>query len=435
MEGSSTNRRLLIATGFVLFFVVIVLVWYFYYEKPASDPNSGRPTNPFPNTISSPRFRFIGKEWGSDNSTSSTVVSDPSKEPLIKIWDRPATGQTFVTDQVLKEITASSTEGTSTILVKKTVRATSTVILFVDKTTGYVYGYPVETGQVFQISNSIIPGVHDAYFFNNGKRLILRYLDQEKNTVVSIIATVPSNANKETAFPLENIEYLTGEVGSVAVSGNTKEASYGVVTDNGTTIYTITGDGSPQRKATSPFREWLLSYGGDSLYATTKPSAYVEGTTFSIPGFQNEVTEKTGLLTLPSKSGVLLNSMWGKQGLATFLSNNGQNNVLTIKTLASKCNFGNKDLLVCAVPRTLPKATEGLPDDWYQGRVLFRDDLMLIDKDTGASYSLYSFDDTRDGSFDITSITPSDTNDLFTFTRKQDGTLWLLNINLIQNQE
>lgn len=431
MESNSTNRRILIAVGFVLFFVIIVLVWYFYYAKPITDPGSDGPKNPFPSSETSPRFRFIGREWETEEATSTTVVSDPLAEPLVKIWDRPAVGQIFITDQILKEITTTTTEGTSTVMIKKMVRATSTIVLFVDKITGYVYGYPLETGKAFQISNSVIPGIHDAYFFDEGKRILMRYYDQEKRSVIGIVATIPSNSNRETAFPLENIEYLSGEVGSITVTGDKKTAAYAVITENGTNIYTITGSAAPKIFTSSPFREWKISYGGNLLYATTRPSAYVEGSTFSVPGFQSEISNKTGLLTLPSRSGLFLSSMWGRQGLATFLSRNGSTNVLSVKTLAPKCAFGYQDLLVCAVPKNLGRTTEGLPDDWYQGRILFDDELKFVDQATGDSFLLYSFDEASVGSFDITSIEVSNQNDLFSFTRKQDDTLWLLNTNLL----
>ena len=430
MENNN-NRRLLIIIGLVIFFVIIVLVWYFFYAKPITAPSLNETYNPFLSERNSPRSQFIGREWNTGSSTSETEVIDPLSQPLIRIWGRPTSGQTFIVSQVLKEITATSSEGTSTILIKRTVRATSTTVLFVDKITGYVYGYPVETGGIFQISNSVLPGIHDAYIFNNGKRVLMRYLDQEKNVIVGIIATIPNNSNKDNPLPLENIEYLTGEVTSIAVNDNSSEASYVVTTDNGSTVYTVTTSGQPKFVASSPFREWTISYGGNSLYVTTKPSAYVEGGTFSVPSFQSELAEKTGLMTLPNSSGGFLSSMWGKQGLATFFYNNGDVRVVPFKTLSLKCAFGGEDLLVCAIPRKIPKTTEGLPDDWFQGRMFFEDDLFVIDKTSGDTYPLYTFSE-KDGVFDITTIVISEKNDLFSFLKKQDESLWLLNTNLLE---
>ncbi len=425
----NNNRRLLVLVGLVLLFVVVVLVWYFFYAKPIIAPSMNTTNDPVPKRTFPPRFQFLN--WGSDTvSTSTTEVTDPLKDPLVKVWDNPTTGQTFIEDQILKEITATTTSGTSTIEIKKTIRATSTILIFVDRATGYIYGYPIETGNVFQISNTLIPGVYDAYVFNNGKRIIIRYIDQEKNTIVALIAGVPNVPETGTALPLENIKYLNAQVTSVATNLTKTEASYVVSTDTGSAIYTITQTKDPQFIATSPFREWDIAYGGETLYVTTKPAAYVEGGTFSLPLFQSEIVEKTGLMSNPGASGILLNSMWGNKGLVTFFSNRGTIQVLPFTTLASKCSWGKKTLLVCAVPKIIPKSSEGLPDDWFQGRISFDDDLNLIDVRTGEKYSFYSFSE-KEGVFDVVNITPSTMNDLFSFSNKRDRSLWLLNTNLI----
>ena len=429
---NNTNRRLLIIIGFVVFLVIIVLVWYFYYAKPVIDPTSDTSRDPIPQQENKPRSGFIFPFWDTPETTSTTEVIDPLQEPLVKLWNQPATGQTFVVEDVLKEITASSTEGTSTVMVKRTVRATSTFILFVDRTTGYVHKYNTELGKTFQVSNSVFPGIHDAYIFDNGKRIIMRYIDQEKNNITSIVATIPSVSDNQDASPLENIQYLTGEVSSVAISKNKKEASYIVTTSNGSSIYTIRASNKPELVTSSPFKDWTLSYGGNSLFVTTKPSAYVEGSTFSIPSFELQVADKTGLLSIQDSSNFLFNSMWSKSGIVTFFVNNGDIQVLSVKTLPSKCRFSFNNFIICGVPRTLPSnSTEGLPDDWFQGRTLFADDIMMIDKKSGESYTVYSFNE-KEGEFDIVNLDISEGSDMYSFTRKQDRTLWLLNTNLIR---
>lgn len=427
------KRRLLIAVGVVLLFTVVVLVWYFFFSDTKKDPTINTTKEPLViGKPLKPRQNFI---WDTPSS-SSTEVFDPLKDPLIRIWDRPSSGQTFITDDVMKETTEDVVNGTTTIRVKKMVKATSTVVLFVDRTTGYVLGYPIETGQIFQISNTVIPGIYDAYFFDHGKKIIMRYIDQEKNTIVGVLANIPNVTQTGAALPLEKVQYLNSQVVSVAVRSDTEELSYVVSTDSGSAVYSVDKSSAPRLIASSPFKEWNLSYGGSKLYVTTKPSAYVQGMTLSLPLFQSEIVEKTGLMTLPSDNGLLLNSMWGKQGLATFFYAQGNSKVLSVKTLTKKCTWGNNDLLVCGVPRTLSKGSEGLPDDWFQGRVIFKDDLMIIDKNSGEAYPLYAFnsESPKEGDFDITSITVSEKNDLYSFSRKQDNSLWLLNTNLIQGE-
>ena len=126
----------------------------------------------------------------------------------------------------------------------------------------------------------------------------------------------------------------------------------------------------------------------------------------------------------------MLNSMWGPQGLVTFISVSGATRVLSVRTLATKCGWGEKNFLVCAVPRTLPKATEGLPDDWFQGRVSFNDDMFIINVADGEKYELYTFKD-ADGVFDVVNLSFGKGKSYISFNKKQDGSLWLLNLNLL----
>jgi hypothetical protein len=216
MDGNQ-NKKLLIAVGLVLLFAIVVVVWYFYYANQVIAPSLEGTNDPQNKQERPVRFQFL--TWGQNNQgTSITEVSDPAKDPLIKIWDKPATGATFITTQILTEVNATTTEGTSTKVldIKKTVRATSTTILFVDRITGYVYAYPFTSGKPYQVTNTLLPGIYDAYIVNEGKRIVLRYPDREKNTVVSIVADIPSVPENGTPLPLQNMQYLPGENTSIS---------------------------------------------------------------------------------------------------------------------------------------------------------------------------------------------------------------------------
>ncbi len=427
---SSSNKRILILVGFTLFFVIIVLVWYFFYAKPVIDPTNNTTRDVKKVKDLPPGFQFIEKIWkGDQTTTTKTEIIDPLSKPLIHVWDRGATGMYFTSIPILQEINATTTEGTTTITVKKTIHATSSVLMFVDTLTGYVYGYVLDTGKIFQITNTSLPGISDAYIWNSGRKIILRYIDQEKNNIVGVIATIGTINQNTEPLPLQNIKYLNSEVTSVAVNKTKTEASYMVSTEKGSSVYTTDGDTS-RFVVSSPFKEWDLSYGGNTLYVTPKPSAYVEGSTFSLPYFTSEINNKTGLLSNPGVFGVLLSSMWTDDGLRTFFSSHGNISVLPIKTLATKCVWGRTSFVVCAVPRELPGYTEGLPDDWYQGRYSFSDDLFIVNQNNNEKYMLYSFSQ-EDGDFDISSIETNIDNTLYSFINQTDQNLWLLNSNLL----
>jgi hypothetical protein len=428
------NRRLLFIVALVLLFSVVVLVWYFFYVKPVTAPSLGQPTNALPVSAFSRGFQFIFGDDTPPESVTTTAVTPASAQVLAEIWNKPATGAAFATQQILIEVDATTTvKGTTTpIFIKKTIRATSTLLMFVDRTTGYVYGYDMESGALHQVTNTTLIGVHDAYIFDNGKRLAARYYDQNREVISTIVATIPTTSPNASPRPLENMTSLPLEVSSVAINKKGDKLSYLVPNTNGSSIYTLTTK-TGALVATSAFSEWALSYGGDTLYATSKPSAYVLGMTVQIPSFEYRMGNKTGLMSNSSDKGTFLNSVWTNSGLATFISKTQSEVVLTSKTLASKCAWGVKEFLVCAVPRSLPLAEEGLPDDWFQGRFFFDDDLYLIDTTLGASYPLYAFDPEK-GEMDLTNLVVSSDNNSISFIRKQNGSLWLLRVDRIVSQ-
>jgi len=305
------------------------------------------------------------------------------------------------------------------------------MMMFIDRMTGYVYGYNIENGLTYQISNTTLPGIYDAYIFDSGKQILLRYLDNDKQTILSLLARIPAVQETGNALPLQSIMSLQKNISSVAISSSGNKLSYLVPNKNGSSVYTITDKGESLTTSSS-FSEWSLSYGGEQLFATSKPSAYIEGTTVLIPSFTRLIGNKTGLVSNPSSNGAIINSMLSNKGLLTFLfSNKGDTKVLEIKTIASKCSWGRGTLLLCAVPQSITRGVEELPDDWYQGRVKFKDDLYIININNGEKTALYSFEE-KDGDMDIVHMHISSDNTLINFTRKQDGSLWLLNTNLMQ---
>jgi hypothetical protein len=424
------HRRLLILFAVVSLLAFGVIIWYFLFSTPQAAPTLGGTANPLSLRDLPARLGFIFNNDAPPTDTE-TEVTLPGAIAFKQIWDKPTTGNIFVTRPILQEITATTTVGTTTVQVTKTVRATTTVLMFVDRITGYIYGHNVDTGSTYQISNTSVPGIYDAYIWSGGDRILVRYLDSDRKTIISTLSTVPNIQEDGDPQPLAFTTLLPKNISSVAVSPSLQSISYVVPNDVGSSIYTVTSKGTT-RVADSPFTGWSLSYGGEQLYATSKASAYVEGSTYLLPSFSRLVGEKTGLSSTPSTNGLTLNSMWAQSGLITFGASGNKTTVTPLKTIATKCAAMDNPYFICGVPLTLPEITEGLPDDWYQGRVSFNDTLKIVNGVTGESYALYEIDQ-KYGEMDITHIHPSSTGNLISYIRKQDGTLFLLNVTLLSD--
>jgi hypothetical protein len=427
------HRRLQILFAIISLFAFGVIVWYFLFSSPATAPSITSTANPLPVSSLPARIGFIFGVGTAPTSTTETEVTPQEAQAFVQVWNKPATGNSLVSRSYLKEINATTTSGTSTVQVMKTVRATSTVLMFVDRSTGYVYGYNTESGKTYQISNTTIPGVYNAYIFSSGNRVVMRYLDSTRKTIVSILATIPNVEEDHDPQALSSVSYLPNNISSVTVSDSKAALSYLVPNNLGSSVYTITAKGT-SHTADSPFSEWLLSYGGEQLYATTKASAYLLGETVSLPSFGRLLGDKTGLTSTPSREGTLFNSMWSKTGLSTFVTSGSLVIPMNVQTLAAKCSQATLSNFICGVPKTLPHGDEGLPDDWYQGTVSFDDTLMLVNTKDGSAYSLYSFDPSF-GATDVTHIALDSKATLISFIRKQDSTLFLLNTTLLPHGE
>jgi hypothetical protein len=425
-----TTRRIFWIFTFTCIVAIGILFYYFFFTTPEKEPTLATPTNSLPSSETASHFAFITKYFtGNEPETTSTTEITPAGErQLLQVWNKPATGQTFISIPVLREVASTSTISTSTVAVKRTVRATSTMMMFVDRATGNVYGHNMETGTTYQITNTTIPGVYDAYIFNKGKQILLRHLDSNRKTIISILAGIPSIPEGGVPLPLIGQTFLPQNITSVAVSDSSDKLSYVVANGNGSAIYTISSSGQALT-ATSPLSEWILSYGGERLYATSKASAYEEGSIYLLPSFSRIVGGRTGLLSLPSSVGMTINSMWSSQGLYTFISSNkGEVRGVSFKTLPQKCDWLSGAFVICAIPDSVPQSEEGLPDDWYQGRVSFNDTaIYLVSAVDGGVSPLYTFEN-KDGLFDIVSISTTDNYDYLSFVRKQDRTLWLLTL-------
>lgn len=428
------NRKLLFLIILVSLFSIASLVWYFFFTTPTKAPSLAQATGTFIKEIL-PQGNFIfGNQQKNLDQNSTTEVILPQNEVLLKVWDKPTTGNSFFSKQVLVEQEVPQTMQGTTTLIKKTVRATTTILMFVDRTTGYVYGHTLDKGETYQISNTTIPGIHDAYIFDNGSRIILRYLDQN-NTIISVIAVIPQIQVGYDAQPLEELAYLPNGVSSIAVSADTKKVSYIVPNTSGSSLYTITTGNTSLTTSlitTSPFSEWSISYGGSQLYATPKASAYVPGVTVSLPSFSRIIGGMTGLTSTPSPDGSFIHSMWSNSGLQTFITTKTGETLQNqnLKTIPSKCTSKTSSIFYCALPKTFPQTTEGLPDDWYQGKVSFNDSLFIVSADTAQVYSLYSFEEGV-GEMDVINLSLSSDSLFLSFIQKQTGNLWLLRTMLI----
>lgn len=436
------DRKILILVGAVVLFALVVVIWYFSSNKVTPNPSAENPTNPFGQDAGvRPGGEFITNLINrfTGGSTTETEVTPASERTLISVWDKPTAGYAFITREITVDGTSTiSQKGTTTLkVVSKPVKKTVEYIMFVDRITGNVYGYNKEGGAPFQITNTTVAGVHDAYIVNNGTVVFLRYADQKTGGIKTLTAGIPFFVEGADPHALVNLRSLQDNISSFAVSDTAAAYSYIVPTSYGSSIYTVSAK-NVTTSVNSPLREWSLVYSGEIAYITNKASAYLEGSTFSLPNKNYILGGKTGLISLPNKTGdLVLGSMWSTSGLTTLLfsKKTGSTQTVTMQTIASKCTWLDSVKALCGVPTSIPSGDEGLPDDWYQGSVSLSDDLYMLDSGTGIVSGLYNLANDPGAPFDLTNLHTNTRGTLLGFINKQGGGLWMINLSkLISSQ-
>lgn len=296
-------------------------------------------------------------------------------------------------------------------------------IRYVEKKNGHIYKMFLDTNSKEKISNSTIPGIHEAFFSKNGESVIYRYLSNDK-VISSFMATLGAPKG----------EFLPQNITNLSLSSDKDKFFYLTKNENGSTgTIGIFNAVKKDNVFVSPFTEWLSQWGGSKdIYLTTKPSYTVNGSIF-ILNTSNKTILKLfggvpGLTTLVSQNGkLILYSASTPKGpeLGIFDIENHSTKNINLFGLPEKCVWSIDGVNVyCALPNLI--TGNQYPDVWYQGLVSFDDYFVKINAQTGDKVMIAnsSGETPVDGTYLFLDKTE---NNLF-FTNKKDYTLWGLKL-------
>lgn len=356
--------------------------------------------------------------------------------------DNPDSTNVGVIIPRLRQISTAPVSGYTTLDIEiqtETGTSTATIYRYIDRATGNLYEATSTNLGLTRITNTTIPKIYSATFFDEGNGVVLQYLDNNENVETFVTKVVPpatttTTTTDNTVGP-EIFSSLVGTFLPTNVDSIAKSAS-----DN-RFFYTRAGKGyvfdanSPQRQTLimdSQITEWLSSWTSESILLTTKPSAVSEGFVFTLNptgGSLNKVADG-GLGVLanrsPDSAKILLSKFDGTSLVAgVYNLEDDIVTILNIRTLADKCVWSKKDVdvLYCAVPDNLVAGQ--YPDIWYQGIVSFNDSLYKIDLGTNTLEKFNGLESV----FDITQLQLSENEEYLTFINKKDLQLWSLDIS------
>ena len=447
--------------NFTLLIIILIIsattVFGFLYFRPQTTPSGDSDQginfisrfNPFSNNKT-----IIPKTESPVVDISGTLPPPAEEIPIVKlkrISGMPVAGFGLFMKERLKDINPTPTlplsgEGDNLVPpakggsggLKPTPPPTEfiTAVRYVERATGNIYQTFLDKIEERKFSTTVIPKVHEAYFGNKGKSVIMRYLKIDDRTIETFVGTLPKELlGGDTTLNNEiKGSFLPDNITDASVSPDATKIFYLFnVGDNMVgTIFNLL-DNKKIQIFDSLFTEWLSFWPNGSLITlTTKPSwntkGYMYGLNPSAKSFNRILGDINGLTTLTSPNGKLV--LYGNNNLSLSVYNISAKNsdLLGVRTLPEKCVWGKlSDIVYCAVPKSINE-TE-YPDAWYQGEVSFSDQIWRIDIKNGNT-TMISDPVTILGGEDIDGIklTLDESEKYLLFVNKKDSFLWELKL-------
>ena len=349
----------------------------------------------------------------SSTTEDTAIYINSSASPLIKISTTPIAGaEAFdVKNPAIKN--ASSTS----------------IVRYTDRATGHTMEYNRTTSMLGQTSNTTIPSIYRAFW--SGNTVLAQFLGQGKDVIKTYSGNIPA-----TTTPGSQISgtFLTDGIYNLAISPKGNRVFYIQSGDNAVgTISNLNGS-KPTQILSFPFNEWAVQWPNENtITLTTKASASASGYMYFLSSTGSTMTKALGDVVglTTNTSPALLYTIYSgssNNGIATGIYDfkKGVTLALNKPTLAEKCVWStlNKTTAYCAVPTSVPSGS--YPDDWYQGKISFVDNIYKVDMSLSTMQLLYNLP--ADQNIDATNLFLDPKEENLYFTNKNDYYLWGLTI-------
>lgn len=365
---------------------------------------------------------------GADSSANLPIVDETAQIPAT---ETAGTGTTTV-------ISPPSTTGPAArlvqisagpvvpgmVVINKSATASSSAevaVSYIERQSGNVYSYSVNTGTRTRTSNKTVPGIQSASWLPNASTAFVQYLSGADFSTINAYAL--SATGSDGFFLSQNLQ-------DIAVSSTSILSLFSGVNGSIASLSRIDGT-RPSEIFTTPLSSLRLSFAGKNQYlAFTKPSASLSGSVFLV-----DSTGRFSRVTGPLNGLVAKASPSGKWVLASYVNGSamqmnlvntatGESLPLPVATIADKCVWTSDDSAVyCGIPVS-PSPNFNYPDDWYQGAVSFSDRIWKIDVSGRYAQFVLDFAKENDGRLDATALAIDPLNTVLVFVNKNDGSLW-----------
>lgn len=303
----------------------------------------------------------------------------------------------------------------------------TTVVRFVDRSSGHMIEASPADSSVRRITNTLIPHVYQA-FFTSTSTAILQSLSNT-GSLVSTVASVQAATGTEAKFVGTS---LPQNMYSLAISPDGQKLFMILPDGNGGSVGIISDarGGSQKRIFFSGLTQWRAHWPTSArIVVVQRASDGIPGTALSLTptGTLSALLENVpGLVISPGTPDTRLYSTSNGRTLTLFTTNtNGKRIPVSLQTTADKCVVRGP-VAYCAVPETPPTGT--FLREWYRGSVRTEDVIWRVTLETGASERFLQLASEQRVYVDIKNLFLSDDGAYLGFQNAADSSLWILRI-------
>ena len=414
----SKRNSILIISAVIIFIIGGLLFFYFSSNKNTNTTTGATSTNPFGDTseYNNSNNNTSGEQTNQNDNTNE-VIQNTNK--LSQVYKNPTSGAVFLKN-----------------------KENQNILRFVDRAVGNVYEYIPETQtSVNRVTNTTIPKIQETIWSSTGSKLILRYLENDTDTITSFAGKIEADTSSSSTDSIGKISgsFLTSNIGQL-VSNPKGDKIFSLVDKSdrsGTYGFTSNFDGTNKKNIfDSSILYWNISWPKENIITfTTKSNSkdigllyFFNTQTYSMDRILGNII---GLSTVVNNTADLVAYSYSSNSsfaLDVYDVKNKISKNFKISTLADKCIWGSNNIkiLYCAIPQSI---TEGdYPEVWYQGLTSFSDNIWELDIEKGTMTVLY--ESVTDGStFDAINLNISSDDQYLSFSNKNDLSLWLLELN------
>jgi hypothetical protein len=306
--------------------------------------------------------------------------------------------------------------------------ASTSVLRYVERSTGHVFDVDPMTGIVTRRTNRLIPKVYEASV-GKGDTIVARTItdEGERETFVGSLGTT----TEEGFTPLTGVD-LGPSIRDIAFADD------GVVflaetAAGGAQLVRANIDGSePSILRAFGAGDFNLSLlGDDRIILIEKPSSGMPGYAYAVGNGLVSLARAVPGLTLAARTGsstaVLIGADDGSDlSLSVRPTLDSASLTLDIDTVADKCVWmpGISFTAYCAVPEERP--APGFLTNWHRGLVHTSDSWHIVDGSAGTSDSFFQM--RSDDAIDVEKPTTDGGGNFIAFMNARDKSLWLLRI-------